>query len=49
MIGMTVHCSFRRWAHHAITGTIIGSLGATAALSSCNLTVDFVHVSLVGY
>ena len=46
---MTDHCSFRRWAHHAITGTIIGSLDATAELSSCSLTVDFAHVSLVGY
>ena len=46
---MTDHCSFRRWAHHAITGTIIGSLDATAVLSSCSLTVDFARVSLVGY
>ena len=48
-IGMTDHCSFRRWAHHAITGTIIGSSGATTALSSCSLTIDFARESLVGY
>ena len=46
---MTDHCSFRRWAHHAITGTIIGSSGAAAVLSSCSLTVDFARVSLADY
>ena len=45
----TVHYSFKRWVHHVVTDTIIGSLDAVGALLSCNLTIGFARVSLVGH